>query len=212
MDRRSFLRSTAIAAGVTALGPAFWRNAYAATALPGAGPYGGLRPVDANGVMLPAGFTSRVLAVTGQVVVGTSYLWHAAPDGGAVFPQDDGGWVYTSNSEVPFVGGAGALRFGPDGEVVDAYRLLTGTSLNCAGGPTPWDEAGAVSWLPVLSPTLPQAVAGRPAGSMAFDDGEASQITLTGPPTPDPGTASGVGVTRVHRTTAVPSGSPDATP
>ncbi|HWH30857.1 MAG TPA: alkaline phosphatase PhoX [Mycobacteriales bacterium] len=137
MDRRSFLRSTALAVGVTALGPSFWRTAYAATAKPGTGPYGGLLAADANGVMLPSGFTSRILAVTGNVV-GGDYVWHPAPDGGAVFPQDDGGWVYTSNSEVPTVGGVGALRFDRDGEVVDAYRILTGTSLNCAGGPTPW--------------------------------------------------------------------------
>ena len=138
MDRRSFLRSSALAVGVSALGPSFWTRAYAATARPGSGPYGPLQAADANGVMLPQGFTSRVLAVTGDVVDGTSYVWHPAPDGGAVLPQQDGGWVYTSNSEVPFVGGAGALRFGPDGEVVDAYRILAGTSQNCAGGPTPW--------------------------------------------------------------------------
>jgi secreted PhoX family phosphatase len=138
MDRRSFLRSSALAVGVAALGPSFWQKAYAATAQPGPGPYGPLQPADANGVMLPKGFTSRIHAVTGDLVPGTTYPWHAAPDGGAVFPQEDGGWVYTSNSEIPFAGGAGALRFGPDGEVVDGYRILTGTSQNCAGGPTPW--------------------------------------------------------------------------
>lgn len=138
MNRRSFLRSTALAVGVTALGPSFWQRAYAATAQPGAGPYGALLPADGNGVMLPKGFTSRVLATSGELVDGTTYPWHASPDGGAVFPQPDGGWVYTSNSEVPFAGGAGALRFGPDGAIGSAYRILTGTSLNCAGGPTPW--------------------------------------------------------------------------
>jgi secreted PhoX family phosphatase len=138
VDRRSFLRSTALAAGVAALGPTFWQRAYAVTPQPGRGPYGPLGPVDANGVMLPKGFTSRILATTGSPAVGTGYVWHPAPDGGAVFPQPDGGWVYTSNSEVPGVGGVGALRFDADGEVVDGYRILTGTSQNCAGGPTPW--------------------------------------------------------------------------
>lgn len=138
MDRRSFLRSTALAVGVATLGPSFWQRAYAATAQPGAGPYGPLLAADANGVMLPRGFTSRVLATTGSLVGGTAYPWHPAPDGGAVFPQPDGGWVYTSNSEVPVAGGAGALRFDASGEVVDGYRILTGTSQNCAGGPTPW--------------------------------------------------------------------------
>ena len=138
VDRRSFLRSSALAVGVTTLGPSFWERAYAAQATPGAGPYGGLLAPDANGVMLPAGFASRVLATTGALVTGTAYAWHPAPDGGAVFPQPDGGWVYTSNSEVPLGGGAGALRFTSAGDVTDAYRILAGTSLNCAGGPTPW--------------------------------------------------------------------------
>lgn len=138
MDRRSFLCSSALAVGVTALGPPFWRSAYAAPPNSGPGPYGELLAADANGVMLPQGFTSRILATSGSPVAGTAYPWHPAPDGGAVFPQPDGGWVYTSNSEVPAVGGVGALRFDASGEVVDAYRILTGTSLNCAGGPTPW--------------------------------------------------------------------------
>ncbi len=138
MDRRSFLRSTALAVGVTALGPSFWQRAYAAPAQPGVGPYGPLLAADANGVMLPKGFTSRILATTAELVTGTTYPWHPSPDGGAVFPQSDGGWVYTSNSEVsPLNGGAGALRFDAQGEVVDAYRILSGTSQNCAGGPSP---------------------------------------------------------------------------
>ena len=138
MDRRSFLRSTALAVGVAALGPSFWQRAYADTARPGVGPYGVLGAADANGVMLPQGFTSRVLATTGSLVPGTTYPWHPAPDGGAVFPQSDAGWVYTSNSEIPVGGGAGALRFTADGEVSDGYRILTGTNQNCAGGPSPW--------------------------------------------------------------------------
>jgi secreted PhoX family phosphatase len=136
VERRSFLRSTAIAAGVAALGPGFWQQAYGAPAQPGRGPYGPLLKADSNGVMLPKGFTSRVLARSGDVVGG--YPWHFAPDGGAVFPMDDGGWVYTSNTEAPVIGGASAIRFSADGEVSSAYRILTGTSLNCAGGPTPW--------------------------------------------------------------------------
>jgi secreted PhoX family phosphatase len=30
------------------------------------------------------------------------------------------------------------VRFGPDGRVVGAYRILADTHINCAGGPTPW--------------------------------------------------------------------------
>ena len=95
---------------------------------------------DANGLKLPDGFTSRVVARSGQRPVDVSnYVWHAAPDGGAIFPADDGGWVYVSNSEVSLPrGGVGALRFSAEGEVIDAYSILQGTNRNCAGGPTPW--------------------------------------------------------------------------
>ena len=137
MDRRAFLRSSALAVGVTSLGPGFWQSAYAATARPGPGPYGALLAADANGVMLPRGFTSRVLAVSGRPVAG--HPWHAAPDGGAVFPQPDGGWAYASNSEVDAAaGGVSVLRFDATGQVAGAYRVLSGTTRNCAGGPTPW--------------------------------------------------------------------------
>jgi secreted PhoX family phosphatase len=36
------------------------------------------------------------------------------------------------------LGGAGAIRFAADSTVTGAYRILGGTSINCAGGPTPW--------------------------------------------------------------------------
>jgi hypothetical protein len=99
----------------------------------------GLGEPDANGIRLPRGFTSRVVARSGEPPApGSTYLWHASPDGGACFPTPDGGWVYVSNSELPGgQGGVGALRFDARGEVVDAYPILRGTSVNCAGGKTP---------------------------------------------------------------------------
>jgi secreted PhoX family phosphatase len=145
MDRRTFLQRGALAtAAFTTMGSAFWQRAFAAPAEPGDGPYGPLQPADANGIMLPEGFTSRVIARAGVAVVGTAaaapYLWHIFPDGGATFETGDGGWVYVSNSEVPNValGGAGAIRFNDDGAIHSAYRILDGTRNNCAGGPTPW--------------------------------------------------------------------------
>lgn len=99
---------------------------------------GPLGTADANGVRLPAGFTARILARSGEVVAGTTYEWHTFPDGGATFRTEDGGWIYVSNSEVPLAGGVGAIRFDASGAVTDAYRLVEDTSVNCAGGRTPW--------------------------------------------------------------------------
>ncbi len=95
---------------------------------------------DANGLLLPAGFTSELLASGGQPVTRTGHRWHLFPDGGACFPLDDGGWIYANNSESPADGGggAGALRFDAEGTVVDAYTILEGTTWNCAGGAMPW--------------------------------------------------------------------------
>ena len=100
---------------------------------------GPLGDPDANGVRLPAGFTSRIVAASGQPVENSAYTWHAAPDGDAVFPTEDGGWIYVSNAELSGGGGGvGAIRFSAEGEIVDAYSILQGTNRNCAGGPTPW--------------------------------------------------------------------------
>ncbi|KYF47271.1 translocation protein TolB [Sorangium cellulosum] len=138
MKRRDLLRTSAATAAF-ALGSRFWRHAFAAPAHPGTSPYGPIAATpDANGLRLPAGFTSRVIAATGLPVTGTSHIWHAAPDGGACFPLDDGGWAYTSNSEVPLIGGAAMVRFDAAGRVTGARTILSGTTSNCAGGPTPW--------------------------------------------------------------------------
>ena len=100
----------------------------------------GLRPEpDENGLRLPPGFRSRVIATTGHPVANTQHIWHGAPDGGAVFPTEEGGWIYVSNSELPRgMGGVGAIRFDADAVVQSAYSILSGTSQNCAGGATPW--------------------------------------------------------------------------
>lgn len=102
------------------------------------GPYGPLQPADANGLRLPSGFTSRLVARSGDPVGDTGLQWHAAPDGGACFPTD-GGFVYVSNSEVDNgAGGVSAISFDHDSNIVDAYSILSGTRRNCSGGVTPW--------------------------------------------------------------------------
>ncbi|MFF9196064.1 alkaline phosphatase PhoX [Streptomyces sp. NPDC014779] len=139
MERRGFLRGAVIGTSAAAFGGSLWSGAaHAAPAQPGAGPYGALGAADANGIQLPAGFTSRVIARSGQTVPGTSYTWHNAPDGGACF-ADGTGWIYVSNSEINPGGGASAVRFNSSGAVTGAYRILSNTRQNCAGGRTPWN-------------------------------------------------------------------------
>jgi len=101
---------------------------------------GALRAPDASGLRLPPGFTSRILARSRVApVAGKPFVWHDAPDGGAVFAAAGGGWIYVSNSEViDNRGGASALHFSSSGDLLDAYAILSGTNANCAGGPTPW--------------------------------------------------------------------------
>ncbi|MGW0871940.1 alkaline phosphatase PhoX [Streptomyces sp. NPDC002740] len=139
MERRTFLRAAAIGGSSAVLGGTLWRGAaYAAPAQPGTGPYGALGTADANGIRLPSGFTGRVIARSGQTVSGTSYAWHNAPDGGACY-ADGTGWIYVSNSEINPSGGASAVKFSAAGTITAAYRVLSSTRQNCAGGKTPWN-------------------------------------------------------------------------
>jgi hypothetical protein len=141
MQRRRFLQAAIGGAGALTLGSGFWSRLLAAEpAVSGAGPYGPLGPPDVNGIRLPTGFTSRTIAESLQPVAGAPLLglWHVSPDGAATFATDDGGWIYVCNSEAPVLGGVNALRFDSSGAVVGGYPILKGTSVNCAGGPTPW--------------------------------------------------------------------------
>jgi uncharacterized protein len=132
MDRRSFLLSAMAAAAVS--GGIRAPLARAQTSL---FDLRGRKP-DQHGVILPEGFRARVIARSTRPVAGTDYTWPIFPDGGATFADDDGGWVYVANSEVPETGGVSAIRFDADGEIMDAYSILQDTTLNCAGGATPW--------------------------------------------------------------------------
>jgi hypothetical protein len=56
ISRRRFLATGALAAGTVAFGPGLLREALAAPAVAGEGPYGPLQPPNANSLMLPPGF------------------------------------------------------------------------------------------------------------------------------------------------------------
>lgn len=139
MERRNLLRAAVVGGASVALGFTMSKAAMAGPAQVGPSPYGPLRPADARGIRLPANFTSRIVARSGQAVESTGYAWHGAPDGGACFANGSG-WIYVSNAELSNgSGGVSAVRFNSAGNITSAYRILSGTNRNCAGGATPWN-------------------------------------------------------------------------
>jgi secreted PhoX family phosphatase len=139
LKRRQFIQLSLFGGLTTAL----LQTAPAKQAKDNAGLRLSVDPDEQNIRLLP-GCSARTVARSGQKPFNKSdYHWHDAPDGGACFASDDGGWIYVSNSESGFGhGGAGALKFNAQAEVIDAYSILSGTNQNCGGGATPWG-----SWL-----------------------------------------------------------------
>ena len=133
-------------------------------------PIPGAEGSDANSLVLRPGFTSRVIGVSGAAVAGTAHEYSLFPDGGATFadPTVPGGWFYVANHEIPFgAGGVTSFRFAPDGRIVDAYPICAGTSMNCAGGKTPWgtwltceEYDGGIVW--ECDPARPYSAVPRP--------------------------------------------------
>ncbi len=161
MDRRTFLQASLLggfqagaALGVAA--GAMGTGLPVATALgsvagsgsaPAPGPYGSLdrRPADTNGLVLPEGFTARVVAEGGSPVPGSDRPWPLFPDGKGTLSIDDGGWLLVCNHELfdfqtpsgP-LGGASAIGFAPDGSITGSWPVLTGSHSNSRGAVTPW--------------------------------------------------------------------------
>ncbi|GAX27143.1 hypothetical protein FisN_13Lh307 [Fistulifera solaris] len=105
---------------------------------------------DPHGLLLSVGLKARLIAQAGSPVpyqsgTQSSSPFHALPDFGATFrdtrPENPGGWIYVSNSEVRqpwYQGGVGAITFNSRGETIDYRMILTNTTANCGGGVTPW--------------------------------------------------------------------------
>jgi len=111
--------------------------------------------VKEAGLLLSTGLRARVIGTTGQRVdyfngTKSSKAFHGNPDFGATFPDtrpnNIGGWVYVSNSEIDITGkgGVGAITFDKDGNVIDYRMVLEGTTMNCGGGRTPWYVAMSI--------------------------------------------------------------------
>jgi len=111
--------------------------------------------VTEAGLLLSRGLRARVIGVVGQNIqyfdgTTSSRTFHGNPDFGATFPDtrpdNDGGWVYVSNSEMNITGqgGVGAITFDKDGNMIDYRMVLEGTTMNCGGGRTPWYVATSI--------------------------------------------------------------------
>ena len=102
-----------------------------------------------DGIRLSQGLTARIIAETGEFVRYTSpdatvsastRRFHAIPDGADIFELPDGGYVYTSNSEIDNGGGGVyGIELDKEGRIRNYKALLTGTDRNCNGGRTPWN-------------------------------------------------------------------------
>ena len=116
----------------------------------------GTLSIDENGLRLSSGLSAKIIAISGQPVeyvdgVKSIHLFHTDPDAAATFvdnrPNNAGGWIYVSNSEVRKdkqgnkiygKGGVGAITFNKYGKIIDYKIVLNGTTANCGGGKTPW--------------------------------------------------------------------------
>ena len=102
------------------------------------------KDISRLGIKVSKGITVRVIAYAGRYVnlangAKSTLPFHSSPDGAAVFPLTNGGYVYVSNSEVTEKrGGVYGVYFDDVGNVVDYKQLLSGTTRNCSGGSTPW--------------------------------------------------------------------------
>jgi secreted PhoX family phosphatase len=165
-DRRRFLRTAGFAAGAAAIAPSlpglltFRRQGSVRRHAEG---YGELRPAGPE-LSLPEGFEYVMFGVEGTPMSDGSPT-PRAHDGMAAFGMPDGGVRLVRNhedkdqpGEARVIGdprlaydrraGGGTttleIRVGSDGrpEIARDFVSLGGTTVNCAGGPTPWG-----SWL-----------------------------------------------------------------
>ncbi|HSP29785.1 MAG TPA: alkaline phosphatase PhoX [Ilumatobacteraceae bacterium] len=165
MDRRSFIRRSAIAAAAGAVGAGpfqgFIGAATASAGKPGAVDYGPLVPVpDArDGVVrleLPRGFNYRSFQMAGSPMASSTSALPGRHDGMAAFAgpranqyrlvrnhEINGpgspiglGPAYDSNAQ----GGCVSVVVDRHGKVASDVVSLNGTQMNCAGGAMPWQS------------------------------------------------------------------------
>lgn len=121
----------------------------------------GLIPDPKQVLDLPEGFTYHVVQLVGDRM-SDGRRARPAPDGMAAFPGPDGATILMRNHELSDQrGGVSRVVVAPDLTVRHSNDVLTGTSRNCAGGPSPWGwlsceevERGGVWICPTDATTL----------------------------------------------------------
>ncbi|MGH7664243.1 MAG: alkaline phosphatase PhoX [Gemmatimonadaceae bacterium] len=171
----------------------------------GNGGYGGLSPsADCPELMIPAGFTCRALSRTrAPSLANASFTVPQALDGMAAFPLPNGNIRLIRNHEMrdaaastlPLgdpdisydrLGGGGTTSLevepGDERDLAAEFVSLSGTQVNCAGGPTPWG-----SWI-----SCEETTEGTARGRTR-DHGYAFEVhaLATGPVSPTPLRAMG---------------------
>lgn len=170
VSRRAFLvGSAATAAGMALAGPFQGFVAHAQRGKPRIVGYGPIAPVpdmrdNVARLELPAGFQYRSFHPRGSVLDDGAVL-PGRHDGMATFPGANGRTIIVRNHEIngntgpgggtePVLGvpgdgydpiakgGTVTVEVDGQGNVFSAFVSLSGTQMNCAGGPTPWG-----SWL-----------------------------------------------------------------
>jgi secreted PhoX family phosphatase len=160
LDRRSFLRAGAVAAGAAAFGGPF-QGYLAGPVAAQAADFRRLRAIPdlRDGVVrlwLPEGFSYRSFDDNEAGATTTSGVTlPGRHDGMAAFRGPSGHSILVRNHEVngpvpafgasertPYDamtgGGTTTVEVTKDGHVVESYVSLNGTQMNCSGGPMPW--------------------------------------------------------------------------
>lgn len=203
LDRRTFLRGAATAAGAGLLSGPFQGFFAAASAAPGRQGrplgYGPLQPVAdlrdaAERLLLPAGFSYRSFDVTGGTLTDGTRI-PGRHDGMAAFRGRNGHSILVRNHEVngpvgafgdaakaydPATGGGTTTvevdRFG---NVVRSGVSLNGTMMNCSGGPMPWG-----SWITceetINGPDVGPDFTGAPNTSLTQKHGYIFDVPVAG--------------------------------
>lgn len=212
VDRRTFLKSSALAGGALFAGP-FQGFAAAAPKNPRSQqPFRNLRPVadlrdGQERLHLPARFQYRSFHDAGTATeLDDGTVLPGLHDGMAAFRGPNGNVMLVRNHEIngpqgafgdpsqaydaTAGGGTTTVEVTDTGEVVRSFTSINGTMMNCSGGPMPWG-----SWITceetVNGPDVGPDFTGQPNIDLEQPHGFIFEVPADGPSTREPITSAG---------------------